>query len=103
MPILTIRLPAELHQRFLAACEAREVTPSEFGRRAVEAIVDGLESAAELKHLAVQARKPGKTAMNQAQFEAKIAAIRNPRGSSVRGFAIDGSPLVAPPERLKKK
>lgn len=40
MPILSIRISAELHKRFLAECERRDLKPAEF-----QAIVDRMAEA----------------------------------------------------------
>ena len=77
MPILTIRLPAELHERFLAECEKRDIKPSEFGRKAIEAIVDHM---GEL---------PSAPVITQSERLRELRTVV----PDVRGFTMDGSPI----------
>lgn len=86
MPVLTIRLSTELHERFTAECLKRDTTPSELGRRAIEAIVDHM--------------------IDQPMTSLQIVkqAHRRLISSGVRGFALDGSPLTTKAsDRLKKE
>ena len=73
MPILTIRLSAELHERFLAECDKRDIKPSELGRKAIETIVDHFVDA-------------GSPIMTQI---ARLPARKVVKG--VRGFTWDNS------------
>lgn len=85
MPILTIRLPAELHERFLAECEKREIKPSEFGRRAIEAFVDHWMDERPVNDPSRQMQVPVKLPPSTAQAQA------SPPG--IRGFTRDGEPI----------
>lgn len=91
MPVLTIRLPTELHERFLAECEKREIKPSEFGRRAIEAIVDRMGDEPATRSFVIPA----------GSSVSVVIPKRLP--PQVRGFAIDGSPIVSKTDRLKSK
>lgn len=90
MPVISIRVSAELHERFLAECEKRDIRPGELGRRALEAITDQMIDAARAKIARVDpVAHAGKHVV---------------RGSAsrIRGFATDGSGPIAPPaDRLK--
>lgn len=117
MPILTIRLPAELHERFLAECEKREIKPSEFGRRAIEAFVDHWMDQCPAQPAADVSRETNQEAQLRADLLNHGTAITkggkrvDPADVFVRatgtarvvGFATDGSPVYAkgPASRLK--
>jgi len=78
MPVLTIRLPAELHERFLAECEKRDTSPSEFGRKAIEAIIDHM---------------PNRPSPQYRQETTVLAAPHKQQAAGIRGFTMDGEPI----------
>ena len=93
MPVLTIRLPAELHERFLAECEKRDIKASELGRKAIEAIVDRMIDQAAVG--------PKTEPLDERLYNRPmLVPKRLPPG--VRGYALDGSPIVTKTDRLKK-
>lgn len=85
MPILTIRLPTELHASFIEECERRELKPGELGRKAIELICQRMvdQSAGEQP-------SPMSDAQRFVSTRSRLPAVE-PR---VRGFAIGGGEIT---------
>lgn len=47
MPTVQVRFAPPLHERFVQECEKRDISPSEFIRRAVEAMMDHIDTPAK--------------------------------------------------------
>lgn len=88
MPILSIRVPAELHESFVTQCERRGLAVPEVHRRAIEAITE---------HMA------------RADLTASIVPVITDRTApkrldpAIRGFATDGSGALKPHGPRPKK
>lgn len=102
MPSITTRFPPPLHERFIAECERREISPSDFIRKAVEAMMDHIDTPGPAME------RPRLVTPSVIEAVAKAEAIAHAMGRlspmrGVRGFAVDGSgPLPIAGPRPKK-
>lgn len=110
MPSVTTRFPPPLHERFLQECERRDISPSDFIRKAVEAMMDHIDTAAVAPGSVVPV-DPEVFHMDKdgAIHHAKTAQAPVVRARGIRGFAAtDGTPLmpaapkVEPDKKAKK-
>lgn len=68
MPVVTFRLPPATHERFVAQCEERSITVSDFLRQAVDRFVDLMEEPSSLI------------------FTTASVAVQSPKAEPVRGI-----------------
>lgn len=106
MPSITFRLSPTLHERFVQECEKRDISPSEFMRKAVEAMMDRMDEPALRE--TTGAYTPILTPPTPSLLFAGRVSETNKathadfvHRQAVRGFAMDGSPLVTKRDRLK--
>lgn len=92
MPVVTFRLPPATHERFVAQCEERSITVSDFLRQAVDRFVDLMDEP------------------SSPIFTAASVAVQSPRAEpvrGVRGFAATSGEAISngfsPRPKLDKK
>jgi hypothetical protein len=88
MPTVQVRMAPPLHERFIQECEKREMTPSDFIRRLVDAALEQIDTPTTYLR-----RMPGERApLSSGGHEAAHKRIASP---GVRGFAIGGGEITA--------
>lgn len=111
MPSVTTRFPPPLHERFLQECERRDISPSDFIRKAVEAMMDHIDTPSSARasaddwevpmDIVIRPDIPANTVLRQGSPKDGPEGMRG-----VRGIAMDGSkiePRRATPKAEKGK
>lgn len=101
MPTVQVRFAPPLHERFVQECEKRDISPSEFIRRAVEAMMDHIDTPAKG---VVVSRPPNMLDRREHKIEMASELTDAPRhaiGSMRRVMGKD--PKSAAPMMLRKE
>ena len=95
MPTVQVRFAPPLYERFMQECGEREITPSEYIRRAVEAMMDRIDTKATVK-----------TWGDRKNFGGLSHAIEDRQRltpTKARGFAVDGSGEITADQQLENR